>query len=219
MELELKILKEKVVDDEANSGIGGLFDDEKTSHQHIDLLKTKYIAMRREFEIAKDKKNDQMIDVKGTQDIYDSQINAITTQMSTLYEKKEDYEGNIKKDLYDTEKKVKEAGKVRATLDAEVRAYDQQFQKETSERFENVMILDKGTQFAELNKLRFERDTKCVQAFLKLKEDSHKKISDGRAAADADYMGRKDLQDQITKMNEHLEGIEKNHVELQHLST
>ena len=62
----------QVVDDEANSGIGGLFDDEKTSHQHIDLLKTKYIAMRREFEIAKDKKNDQMIDVKGTQDIYDS---------------------------------------------------------------------------------------------------------------------------------------------------
>ena len=81
------------------------------------------------------------------------------------------------------------------------------------------MILDKGTQFSELNKLRFERDTKCVQAYLKLKEDSHKKISDGRAAADADYMGRKDLQDQITKMNENLEGIEKNHVELQHLST
>lgn len=32
MELELKILKEKVVDDEKNSGIGSLFDDEKTSY-------------------------------------------------------------------------------------------------------------------------------------------------------------------------------------------
>jgi predicted nucleic acid-binding Zn-ribbon protein len=102
-----------------------VFDDVKTSHQHIDLLKTKYIAMRREFEISKDKKNDQMIDVKGTQDIYDSQINAITSQMSTMYEKNEEYEGKIKKDLYDTEKKVKEAGKVRGTLDAEVRSYDQ----------------------------------------------------------------------------------------------
>jgi hypothetical protein len=30
--LELKILKEKVVDDEKKSGIGSLFDDEKTSH-------------------------------------------------------------------------------------------------------------------------------------------------------------------------------------------
>lgn len=31
-------------------------------------------------------------------------------------------------------------------------------------------------------------------------------------------MGRKDLQDQIDKMKEHLEGIEVNHVLLQHLS-
>lgn len=43
MELELKILKEKVVEDEKKSGIGSLFDDEKTSHQHIHLLKTKYM--------------------------------------------------------------------------------------------------------------------------------------------------------------------------------
>lgn len=32
MELELRILKEKVIEDEKNSGIGSLFDDEKTSH-------------------------------------------------------------------------------------------------------------------------------------------------------------------------------------------
>jgi hypothetical protein len=35
MELELKILKEKVVDDEKNTGIGSLFNDEKTSFDHI----------------------------------------------------------------------------------------------------------------------------------------------------------------------------------------
>ena len=39
MELELKILKEKVVEDEKKSGIGSLFDDEKSSFQHISLLK------------------------------------------------------------------------------------------------------------------------------------------------------------------------------------
>ena len=78
MELELKILKEKVVDDEKNSGIGSLFDDEKTSHQHIDLLKSKYVQMRRDHDIIEDKKNNQMIDVKGTQKIYDSQIDALS---------------------------------------------------------------------------------------------------------------------------------------------
>jgi len=46
MELELKILKEKIIEDEKSSGIGGLFDDEKTSHEHITQLKVKYSAMR-----------------------------------------------------------------------------------------------------------------------------------------------------------------------------
>ena len=50
MELELKILKEKVKEDEQDTGIGGMFDDEKTSHEHVTLLKTKYTAMRREYD-------------------------------------------------------------------------------------------------------------------------------------------------------------------------
>lgn len=50
MELELKILKEKVIDDEQKSGIGSLFDDEKSSHQHIQLLKLKYMQMRKDYD-------------------------------------------------------------------------------------------------------------------------------------------------------------------------
>lgn len=42
MDLELRILKEKVVEDEKNSGIGSLFNDEKNQHQHIAELKVKY---------------------------------------------------------------------------------------------------------------------------------------------------------------------------------
>lgn len=45
MDLEFKILKEKVMEDEKKSGIGSLYDDDKTSHQHINLLKTKYAMM------------------------------------------------------------------------------------------------------------------------------------------------------------------------------
>ena len=64
-------------------------------------------------DVLEDKKNNTMIDVKGTQKIYDSQIDAISTQMTELYDKKEDYEARVKKDLYETEKKVKDAQKVR----------------------------------------------------------------------------------------------------------
>lgn len=60
MELELKILKEKVVEDEKKSGIGSLFDDEKSSFQHISLLKSKYQKMRRDF----DRKGEELNKIK-----------------------------------------------------------------------------------------------------------------------------------------------------------
>ena len=82
MELELKILKEKVVDDEKNSGIGSLFDDEKTSHQHISLLKSKYMQMRKDFEKKQQEINKIKLDVVGEQFILDSQINTIQGQTS-----------------------------------------------------------------------------------------------------------------------------------------
>jgi hypothetical protein len=82
MELELKILKEKVVDDEKNSGIGSLFDDEKTSHQHISLLKSKYMQMRKDFEKKQQEINKIKLDVVGEQFILDSQISTIQGQTS-----------------------------------------------------------------------------------------------------------------------------------------
>ena len=95
MELELKILKEKVVDDEKNSGIGSLFDDEKSSHQHIHLLKTKYAEMRRKFDLDAQECQRKRLDVIGQQLIYDSQIVTVTKQTDELYKEKKEYEERI----------------------------------------------------------------------------------------------------------------------------
>jgi len=65
MELELKILKEKVVDDEKKSGIGSLFDDEKSSYQHIQQLKDKYQKMRQDFDIKNEQLNKYKLKVIG----------------------------------------------------------------------------------------------------------------------------------------------------------
>lgn len=46
--------------------------------------------------------------------------------MGELYDKKEDYENRIKKDLFETEKKVKDANKVRSALDQDVKQYQHQ---------------------------------------------------------------------------------------------
>jgi hypothetical protein len=65
MELELKILKEKVIDDEKKSGIGSLYDDDKTSHQHMQLLKQKYAKMKRDFDKNTEIQNKKNMGVNG----------------------------------------------------------------------------------------------------------------------------------------------------------
>ena len=72
MELEMKILREKVFEDEKKSGIGSLFDDEKTSHQHISLLKEKYMQMRKDFERRNQEQKKKKLDVIGEQFVLDS---------------------------------------------------------------------------------------------------------------------------------------------------
>lgn len=79
MELELKILKEKVVEDEKKSGIGSLFDDEKSSFQHISLLKQKYQKMRRDYDKKTEELNKLKLRIIGEQFVLDSQINIMIT--------------------------------------------------------------------------------------------------------------------------------------------
>jgi hypothetical protein len=42
-----------------------LYDDDKTSHQHINLLKTKYAKMRRDFDRKTELLNKEMLKVMG----------------------------------------------------------------------------------------------------------------------------------------------------------
>lgn len=72
MDLELKILKEKVIEDEKKSGIGSLYDDDKTSHQHINLLKTKYAKMKRDFDAKMEKLSKENLKVIGEQFVLQS---------------------------------------------------------------------------------------------------------------------------------------------------
>ena len=84
MELELKILREKVLEDEQKSGIGNLYDDDKTSHQHITLLKTKYAQMRRDFDRKIQDLTKQSLKIKGQEFVLDSQIEIIKEQTQAL---------------------------------------------------------------------------------------------------------------------------------------
>ena len=92
MELELKILKEKVIEDEKKSGIGSLYDDDKTSHQHIQLLKTKYAKMKRDFDRNNEILQKQNLNVIGDQFVLNSQIKIMKEQNSALQTVYRDYD-------------------------------------------------------------------------------------------------------------------------------
>ena len=108
MELEMKILKEKVFEDEKKSGIGSLFDDEKTSHQHISLLKTKYMEMRTRYEKLKQDANKRKLNVIGEQFVLDSQITTLNDQSNKQSDNKRDHEDTHNKERFATEKKLKD---------------------------------------------------------------------------------------------------------------
>ena len=65
--------------------------------------------------------------------------------MTELYDKKDEYEARIKKDLYETEKKVKEATKVRTGLDQDVKQYNHQFVTESDQRMKNFLIIENSS--------------------------------------------------------------------------
>ena len=92
MDLELRILKEKVVEDEKNSGIGSLFNDEKNQHQHIAELKVKYQQMKLDYDKRLQDTEKQKLKVLEDQFYYDSQIK-VKTEMNEAKEKTfEDYQ-------------------------------------------------------------------------------------------------------------------------------
>ena len=95
--------------------------------------------MRRDFEKKQQELKKIKLDVIGEQFILNSQIDTITDQTARLYETKAEYEAQIKKSMYETDKKHKELQKAKLALEMECRQYESEKQRETHEHFENTM--------------------------------------------------------------------------------
>ena len=122
MELEMKILREKVRHDEKNTGIGSLYDDEKTSHQHIQLLKTKYAKMKRDFDREFEALSKKQLNVVGDGYILKAQVDTMRSNNAKLSTNAKEFDGDFRKKQFDLEKEVKEMQRVHNELDAEIRS-------------------------------------------------------------------------------------------------
>lgn len=103
----MNILREKVIEDEKNSGIGSLFDDDKTSHQHIQLLKVKYAEMRRNFDRDKDRLQQEHLKIISDQFVLAAQMKTIRDQNAELASQLKEYEGTANKRTFELDNEGK----------------------------------------------------------------------------------------------------------------
>jgi len=109
MELELKILKEKIIEDEKSSGIGGLFDDEKTSHEHLTQLKTKYGAMRVEQEHKAAEIGKKKLESMGEKFMLDAQQETNKFMRKEMIKNNDAYIDQHNHDKYEIERQCKQS--------------------------------------------------------------------------------------------------------------
>ena len=194
MELEMKILKEKVVDDEKKSGIGSLFDDEKSSWQHISQMKQKYQKMRRDYDRQSDELNKRKLGVVGDQFELDAQINIMLVQNQKIEEQCREYDGATKKRLFELEKDLKDVSKQKFDLENEIRMLEQDLARETSENYTAKMTIGKDKEFEELNNARFTLEVALQRRLLEEKDAEVKRFREQRAAVKMQFEQNAELQ-------------------------
>ena len=170
MELELKILKEKVIDDEKKSGIGSLFDDEKSSFQHISLLKQKYQKMRRDYDRQIEELNKKKLAIVGDQFVLDSQINVMQAQNQKIQDQQADFNGAISKRHFELDRELKDVSKQRLDTENEVRQLDNEYGREGGENYENKMNIVKDGEFEKLGNIRHTLEVKLLEELLVAKD-------------------------------------------------
>lgn len=208
MDLELKILKEKVLEDEKKSGIGSLYDDDKTSHQHIQLLKTKYAAMKKQFDRENEKQSKENLKVIAEQKNLHAQIQIMKAQNSTLQTVYRDYDQDVKKRQFELEKDGKDKQRDRVELEADIRQLESQLHKQSEEHYKNGMFLQKDAAGEKELKRRHEKEHDITSHLIEKKKTEQEKLQQDLNSLEKQYLGMAELQASLKEATELREKIE-----------
>ena len=211
MDLELKILKEKVVEDEKNTGIGSLFNDEKNSHQHISLLKEKYAKMRKDYNQQKDDMEKEKLRVLGDQFVLDSQINIMTDLNNRMEEVAESAKINNIKDLKIEEHKLKQR---RIELENFMESLGRDLGESTKDNYEFNMQLTKEEEADNVTIERFTKAKEADEVLIEQKKGEIGTLETQLAEIMAKFEQNKDYQDNRQIAEDFREKIEVSYVDL-----
>ena len=193
MELELKILREKVTEDEKKSGIGSLYDDDKTSHQHIQLLKTKYAQMRREFDRHMQELQKQALKVKGQEFVLAAQISIMKEQNQKLSAQQKEYKDETDKRSFDLDKDLKETQKARMDIEADLRRIENELGQGLKDNYDHKMFQEGDAKSEEELQLRHDLEVKLLKDLLAKKKAERDDVLVKVAKIADDFLKWKDL--------------------------
>lgn len=218
MELEQKILKEKVFEDEKTSGIGSLFDDEKTSHQHIVLLKQKYMQLRQDHEKHQQEAKKQKLKEVGERFVFESQIRTLDAQQKQLDENKDEFAHEFRKQKHELDdKQFKKANNDKLKLEADIAGASKEHEDLADESYKNEMYLQKNLDLgAAKAKHRYQRDKQHLEEYVAAKEEEFKKWEDKKNEEEQKFKSEQVMQELIAAEQKYKEEIEKGHVDLQY---
>lgn len=218
MELELKILREKVTEDEKKSGIGSLYDDDKTSHQHIQLLKTKYAKMKEDFDRHQQELQKQSLKVKGQEFVLAAQIDIMKQQNQKLTGEQKGYKEDTDKKVYDLDRVLKDTQKARIDIEADLRRIENELDKALTDHYDHKMLQD-GEANSEIElQLRHDLEVKLLKELLERKKVDLEKVNADVAKVADDFLKWKDLQDNIAEQEKLKEDTEAAKVKIQFLN-
>ena len=218
MELELKILKEKVVEDEKKSGIGSLFDDEKSSFQHISLLKEKYQKMRRDFDRKIEELNKLKLNAMGEQFVLDSQINVLLDHTTKFDDQRFQFKNNNEKLMWELEKEFKTISKLRMDLELSLREMEHEMEKEDEINYEDKMSILREQEFQKLEDDRYDLECQLDEKLINRKDEEVATAKNDRTQIKVQFESNKTLQQTFLDQQMLIEQVEEATVDLQLLN-
>jgi chromosome segregation ATPase len=202
MELEIKLLKEKVIEDDEASGIGSLFNDEKYSEMRSEYLK-------RIEDIDKER-----IRISEESFKLDAQINILTDQNNKMIEIRDNMHATLKQKEKDLEAKLKELLRQRRDLEKEIKDLKRNLDTQNKNNFDYNIQLKNEAADDEHGTYRHERDLTQAEERHKQKEEELAKINGELDDIQKQFEANPEYQANEEQINKNLEDARNMYVEM-----
>lgn len=203
MELEIKLLKEKVIEDDEASGIGSLFNDEKYSEMRSDYLK-RIEDMERE-----------RIKISEEAFILDAQINILTNVNTRMEEIRDKDEKDRLDKIAQLEKEYRELYMQRKNLDEELKRMHRDLDKHKKDNYDyNIQLKKEGAE-DEHSAYRHERDIKAANDRHATGETELTNINKDLEDVSKQFQANPEYQANVESITKHIDDSKQMYVDLQ----